>query len=103
MAPKREPLRSASGQVSARLTDAEKTVLDTLLTRRAADMEAQGMPGDDSFTGWLRWIIRQQAKVAGIPMETAAPIAPASSAPSAAPKRSAPSGERSATKRKRGS
>lgn len=69
-----------SEMVTARLTPGEREALGELLRLRAAEMEERGEPGDASFAGWLRWMIRQQAKAAGITVETphaAEPVKPA--------------------------
>lgn len=68
--PKKEAAAAASANVSARLTQGEHAALEQLLKRRAAEMEAQSLPGDDSFAGWLRWVIRKEAKGAGIVVES---------------------------------
>lgn len=62
-----------TANVSARLTPGEHKALGQLLTLRATELEAAGQPPDDSFVGWLRWTIRQQAKAAGIQVESAQP------------------------------
>jgi len=56
--------------VTARLTPGEREALGELLRLRAEAMEERGEPGDASFAGWLRWMIRQQAKAAGVTVET---------------------------------
>lgn len=66
--PRKDPARLASASVSARLTESERAALEALLQRRADDMEAQSMPGDASFAGWLRAVIREKSKAAGIPI-----------------------------------
>jgi hypothetical protein len=52
-------------------------------------MEEMSIPGDDTFAGWLRWMIRKEAKIAGLPVVVAEePEAPASKTKrKAAPKR----------------
>lgn len=72
---------AVSEMVTARLTPGERAALDALLQARAAEMEERGEPGDASFAGWLRWTIRQQAKAAGIVVES--PHAPAPEPPKA--------------------
>lgn len=61
---------AVSEMVTARLTPGEREALGELLRLRAAEMEERGEPGDASFAGWLRWMIRRQAKEAGITVET---------------------------------
>lgn len=61
---------AVSEMVTARLTPGEREALGELLQRRAAEMEERGEPGDASFAGWLRWVIRQQAKAHGVTVET---------------------------------
>lgn len=55
--------------VSARITSAERTALDRLCKLRAAELEQMGVPGDDSFAGWLRSMIRKEAKASGFAVE----------------------------------
>lgn len=65
----KNPAHVASRTRAARITPIEDAVLDELLTRRAVDLEERGEPGDPSFAGWLRWIIRREAKAAGLSLE----------------------------------
>ena len=58
--PKKDPSRTANLMVAARLTETEHAVLMQLLARRAAES------GDDTFARWLRWLIRREAKEAGL-------------------------------------
>jgi hypothetical protein len=67
---------AVSEPVSARLLPSERAALDQLLARRASEMEARNEPGDASFAGWLRSMIRREARAAGIVIETSAPSAP---------------------------
>lgn len=67
---RRPPSENVSENVSARIMSAERTALEELIRRRAAAMEERGEPPDLSFAGWLRAAIRQQAKEAGVPVET---------------------------------
>jgi len=73
--PKKDPARVASLAVTARLTVAEHAALAALIERRAADMEARSEPGDASFAGWLRSVIRREAKAAGIALAMPAALA----------------------------
>lgn len=61
---------SVSENVSARIMPAEKAALEELLRLRAAKLAEQGEPPDETFAGWLRAIIRREAKEAGVPVET---------------------------------
>lgn len=72
---KKEPGEGATEHLSARVTPAERRALAQLLRRRAEALAAAAQPPDASFAGWLRATIRQQAKAAGISIETAAPAA----------------------------
>lgn len=69
---------AVSEMVTARLTPGEREALGELLRLRAAEMEAHDMAGDASFAGWLRSIIRREAKAAGVTVESvhAAPEPP---------------------------
>lgn len=75
-AKKKGPGVAVSENVSARITHGEREVLERLCKLRAADMEKMSMPGDDTFAGWLRWMIRKEAKEAGIPIVVAEPEPP---------------------------
>lgn len=55
--------------VTFRLTPGEKAALDILAKRRAGELAERGDVPDDSFTGYLRALIRGQAKNAGIPVD----------------------------------
>lgn len=59
-----------SEMVTARLTPGEREALGELLRLRAAEMEQNDMPGDASFAGWLRAVIRREAKAAGVMVES---------------------------------
>ncbi|MFO0588812.1 MAG: hypothetical protein U0441_14780 [Polyangiaceae bacterium] len=72
------PQGNATESVTARLTPGERAAVEELAKRRAAEMEAQDMPGDATFAGWLRWIIRREARAAGIVIEGVAAAAPPS-------------------------
>lgn len=68
--------------VSARITPADKALLEELVRRRAAKMaELAGVPmeGADSIASWLRSTIHSQARQAGLTIGSAPP------APSAPP------------------
>jgi hypothetical protein len=80
-AKKKDPGVAVSENVSARITPAEREALEKLCKLRAASMEEMSMPGDDTFAGWLRWVIRKEAKIAGLPV--VAPEAPEVPAPRA--------------------
>ena len=54
--------------VSARITPAERTALEELLRLRASEQEERGEPPDETFAGWLRAMIRREAKAAGVPV-----------------------------------
>jgi len=88
----KDPMNVASRTRAARITPAEDAALERLLERRASDLEARAEPGDPSFAGWLRWIIRREARDAGIVIETSRPVAP----PSAPSKRAAPAAKKGA-------
>lgn len=96
----KDPAHVASRTRAARITPAEDAALDVLLRRRAAEMEARSEPGDPSFAGWLRWVIRREAKAAGgeaLEALTGAASPPAPSpAPRAAKKSSTPKRRRGA-------
>lgn len=64
----------ASVNVSAKLLITEKAALDRLVSSRAERLRAQGV-SDDTFAGWLRQTIREQAAAAGFQVDepTAAP------------------------------
>lgn len=68
------PQGNATESVTARLTPGERAALEELAKRRAAEMEAQDIPGDATFAGWLRWIIRREARAAGIVVEGVAVV-----------------------------
>jgi hypothetical protein len=70
---------NATESVTIRLTPGERAAMEQLAQRRAAEMEAQDIPGDATFAGWLRWIIRREARAAGIVVEgvtAATPVTP---------------------------
>lgn len=72
------PQGNATETITIRLTPGERAAMEQLAQRRAAEMEAQDMPGDSTFAGWLRWILRREARAAGIVIEgvtTATPVA----------------------------
>lgn len=69
MSSKKEPGLGAEINVSARITRAEKAALDKLLERRVAELEGQGIPGDATFSGWLRAAIRRESAARGIQVE----------------------------------
>lgn len=66
-AKKKDPGVAVSENVSARITPGEREALEKLCKLRAVSMEEMSMPGDDTFAGWLRWVIRKETKVAGLP------------------------------------
>jgi len=76
----------------ARLPAGEAKALKALCERRAVDLEARSEPGDATFTGWLRWVIRREAKDAGIVIETSHGVA----SPSAPSKHAAPAAKKGA-------
>lgn len=77
-AKKKDPGVAVSENVSARITPAEREALEKLCKLRSASMEELSIPGDDTFAGWLRWMIRKEAKLAGLPVVAAeAPETPA--------------------------
>lgn len=84
--PKKSEDSKASKLAQARLTPAEHAALTQLLTLRAAEHEARSEPGDASFAGWLRWIIRREAKAAGISLDGTPPPAQAPAKPRAKPR-----------------
>ncbi len=81
----------ASEHVSAKLTPVEHAALAQLQARRAEALSARDEPPDATFAGWLRWIIRREAKAAGIPIDARPP---ASSQPPPAPPPPAPARRR---------
>ncbi|MBM4421522.1 MAG: hypothetical protein FJ034_08100 [Chloroflexi bacterium] len=52
--------------VSARVTPGEKDALDELIKLRAERLAEMGEPPDATFAGWLRAIIRREAKAANV-------------------------------------
>ena len=70
-AKKKDPSVAVSENVSARITPGEREALEKLCKLRAVSMEEMSMPGDDTFAGWLRWVIRKEAKLAGLPVVVA--------------------------------
>lgn len=63
-----------------RCTPGEKAALEALAKKRGADMAERGEIPDDSPTGFLRAVIRREAKAADIPVDEASPPAPAKKA-----------------------
>ena len=61
------------------VTPAEREALEQLCQLRATAMEEMSIPGDDTFSGWLRWVIRKEAKLVGLPV--VAPEVPEAPAP----------------------
>lgn len=78
-APKKTEAARASELVQARLTSAEREALNELLDYRAHDLEKHDLPPDTTFAGWLRWMIRREAKALGVEIESALPPLPARS------------------------
>lgn len=71
--------------ITFRLSPGEKSAAEALAARRAQEAEEQGFPPDPSTGGWLRSLIRREAKAAGIALEAPAPAPAPEPAPSKAP------------------
>lgn len=52
--------------VSARISPGERRALEELQRRRAEQLAARGEPPDATTAGWLRAVIRREAKAAKI-------------------------------------
>jgi len=74
-----------SVSVQARISGAEKTALDRLISERAAELAADGVTGQGTFAAWLRGIIRREAKAKGYPVQDVS-TPPASASSPAKPK-----------------
>lgn len=72
-----------------RSTTPEKNALTQLAQRRGAEMAQRGEVPDDTVNGYLRSLIRREAKVAGIEVDAppAAPAPPAPAKPARRPRR----------------
>lgn len=70
-----------------RLTPDEKSSLEALVSQRAEAAEEQGSPPPDRSAGaWLRWMIRREAKAAGISLDGTPPATQAPAKPRAKPR-----------------
>lgn len=83
-----------SVSVQARISGAEKTALDRLISERSAELAAKGITGQDTFAAWLRTIIRREAKAKGYPVQDAP--TPAASTPTTAKRKLKGKGTRGA-------
>jgi hypothetical protein len=68
--PKPKPASmNASEAVSVRVLPAEKRALEALVVLRAKEQRARGEVPDETLAGWIRAIIRREAKAAGIKVD----------------------------------
>lgn len=61
--------------VTARISRPEKEALDKSIATRGAMLRAQGITGQDTFSAWLRAVIREKATAEGYPVQDT-PVAP---------------------------
>jgi hypothetical protein len=71
--PQKDAAIVLSEDVRARISAPEKEALDRLISERAAAMAADGITGQDTFSAWLRAVIREKAKAAGYPVRDVLP------------------------------
>lgn len=57
-----------SVNVTARISKPEKEALDKSIAMRGAMLRAQGITGQDTFSAWLRAVIREKTSAEGYPV-----------------------------------
>ena len=61
--------KALDASVTFRLTSEEKSALETLAARRGEEMAERGDVPDDSVNGYLRALIRREAKAADVAID----------------------------------